>query len=116
MDSDLKIKHQNLLFANKKITEIIKEYFDNLNRIITSNSLQELEGEEIENIYSLEEYIKKYPNLDQLSKLNDITIHDLQKIVDDDAESKYYVTNESIKLTNIHTLLNKYGEFEFDFF
>jgi hypothetical protein len=115
LDPELKIKYPNLLFLNKKITDIIKDFYDNLNRILASNSIQEQEGEEIENIYSLGEYMKKYPNLDSISRLNDITIHDLQEAEENNDDSKYYVPNESVKLSNIHTLLNKYGEFDFDF-
>lgn len=103
----------NLIITfNKRNTNIIIEYFDRLKKPIKSNTQQEIEEEEIEGIYSYNEYIERYNHEDELLQLNDIPIENKKN---KEITEKYYIPEEQIKLQNIHTLLNKFGEFDFDF-
>ena len=151
-------KEQNLLnnliiTFNKRNKEIILEYFNRLKKPTKSDTTQEIEEEEIENLYNYNEYIEKYNHKNELLRLNELEINIQDASMQDtntsmqdtnasmqdtntqdtntqdtntdastqdeqdiqDELSRYYIPDETIKLSNIHTLLNKYGEFDFKF-
>lgn len=108
IDKELLQKNDLVLTLNTKAIETIFESFNKLNTPIKSDLLQEQEDEEIENIYSIEEYTEKFNNIEVLLKINDLE-------TTNDIDERTYIPQETIELSNIFTLLNKYGELSFNF-
>lgn len=100
--------NHNLFIINKSASDIIKEYFEDINRPIKSDLTQEQETEEIENILNYDEYIEIYKNNKELNELNEIEI-------DNKNNDNIYIPKSKLEMSNLYTLINKYGEFEFKF-
>lgn len=106
-DKKLQNLNNNLFCLTENTSNLITKYYNEMITPVKSNTTQEQEDEEIENIHSYQEYKDKY-NLNQLLKLNELT----QEPTETD---NIYIPHDKIKLHNLYTLINKYGEFEFKF-
>lgn len=108
-----------LLVFSKKNSRIILEYFQKLLCPVKNIMIQENEDEQIENLYTMEEYLEKYSNQKELLNLNDIPISNLdsegalEKLYE--KYEDYLIPEEVLKMNNLHTMINKRISSDFKF-
>lgn len=131
------VESQEYLFFNDKISDLLKSNFNQIINPICENNNVDVKN--IENIFDLEYIVTnnkiKEDTLRYFFNLNSDELADIFQIKNendfidllskedfnfdeiniDDKSNKLFVCNNQLDFTNIHSLLNNYGEFGFNF-
>jgi hypothetical protein len=104
------------IFLKREHTELMFNEFNSILQPSKSEEKQEDEGEEVDNIYTFNEYTTKNNYKQDLLEMNGFKSE--KQAIQEINENQYqnavftYIPATNIKITNIHTLINKHSDNE----